>query len=56
LNVFEVPKEEEEDGLEEIPIFGAAGKECGQPEALTLDLVDIDGGKVALARGGDVEA
>jgi len=46
----------EEDGLEEVPVFGAAGKESAEPEVVAFAFVNIDDGEVALAGGGDIEA
>ena len=56
LNGTEVAEEREEDGLKEIPIFGAAGEEAAQPKDGVSYLVNIDDGEIAGAAGGDVEA
>ena len=50
-----VSEEIEEDGFEEVPVFGAAGEEGAEPEVVAFGFVDVDGGEVALAGGGDVE-
>jgi hypothetical protein len=52
----ELFEEEEESGLEKVPIFGACGEESAEPEFGAVDFVDVDGGEVAVAGGGDVEA
>ena len=55
---FEVAKffeEVEEDGLDEVPVFGAAGEECTEPEFVVVGFVDVDGSEVALAGGSDIE-
>jgi len=51
----EAAQEGVEDGFEEVPVFGAAGEEGAKPEDGAFGLVDVDGGEVALAGGGDVE-
>jgi len=56
LDGLKLTEELEEDGLEEIPIFGAARKESAKPKVFALDLVNINDGEVALAAGGDIEA
>ena len=56
LDVAELLHEVEEDGFEEVPVFGAAGEEGAEPKALAGGhLVDVDDGEVALAGGRDVE-
>jgi hypothetical protein len=49
-------QEEEENGFEEIPVFGAAGEEGAEPEIGGAGFVDVDDGEVAGTGGGDVEA
>ena len=44
-----------QDGLEEMPIFGAASEEAPQPEVRFFELVHIDDGEVAPAAGGDIK-
>jgi len=56
LEVVEVLEEEEEDGFEEMPVFGASGEEGAEPEFGAFDFVEVKGGEVAGAGGGDVEA
>ncbi len=56
LEVFEVFEEVEQDGFEEVPIFGAASAEGAEPEFIAARFVDVDAGEVALAGSGDVEA
>jgi hypothetical protein len=46
----------EENGFEEMPIFGAAGKESLQGELISFGFVDVDRRQVALAAGGDIKA
>jgi hypothetical protein len=54
-NAREFFEEEEEDGFEEVPIFGAAGEEGAEPEIVGAGFVDVDDGEVAGAGGGNVE-
>ena len=49
-------EEEEESGFEKMPIFGARGEESAEPEFGAVDFVDVNGGEIAVAGGGDVEA
>src|SRR5439155_14696762 len=56
LDVAKLAQEPEEDRLEEVPIFGATGKESAKPQFFAITLVDIDDGEIALAAGGNVEA
>ncbi len=56
LDVVEVIHEEEEESFEDVPVVGAASEEGAKPEVGALGFVDVDGGEVALAGGGDVEA
>ena len=56
MNVGEVAQESEEDGFDEVPIFGATGEEPGQPEIGAFDFVNVERGEITQARGGDVEA
>jgi hypothetical protein len=55
LDGIEFAKEMEEDGFEEIPIFGPGSEESAEPEFGTFDFINIESSKVALAGGGDVE-
>src|SRR5882672_275322 len=55
IHVPEHAQEIEEDGLEKVPIFGAAGEESPQPKLIAFGFVDVDGGQIALAAGGDIE-
>ena len=52
----EAGEEAEEDGFEEVPVFGAAGEEGAKPELGAEGLVEVEDGEVAVAGGGDVEA
>jgi hypothetical protein len=45
----EVAQEEEKDGLNEVPIVGATGKEGLKPEIAAFRLVDVDGREVTFA-------
>src|SRR6185369_9955861 len=45
----------EKDGLDEVPIFGATGEESYEREILAFEPVDVDNGKIAATRSGDVE-
>ena len=56
FEAFDFAQEAGQDGVEEIPVFGAAGEEGAEPEFGALALVDVDDGEVALAGGGDIEA
>ena len=56
LNRAKFTEEFEKNRFEKIPIFSAASKQATQPEFFAPGLVNIDGGKVSLAAGGDVEA
>ena len=47
--------EKEEDGFEEVPVFGAESQECAEPQVGTFRFVDIESGEIAFAGGGDVE-
>jgi len=38
-----------------VPIFSARGEEAAEPELGAFGFVDVDGGEVAEAGGGDVE-
>jgi hypothetical protein len=49
-------EEVEKDGFEKVPVFGADGEEGAKPELGTFGFVDVEGGEVAEAGGGDVEA
>jgi hypothetical protein len=55
FEVSQVLEEIEEDGFEEVPVFGAGGEEGTEPEFGVFDFVDVDDGEVALAGGGDIE-
>ena len=52
----ETLQETEEGGFEELPVIGAGGEESTEPEFGAFGFVDVEGGQVALAGGGDVEA
>ena len=52
----DVLEEEEEDGFDEVPVFGAAGEESAEPEVVGAGFVDVKDGEVASAGSGDVEA
>jgi len=56
LKIADVAEEFEEDGFEEVPVFGATGEESAKPEVVGFDFVDVEDGEVALAGGCDVEA
>ena len=56
LEVGHVLEKEEENGFEEMPIFGAAGKESAQGELISFGFIDVNHRQVALAAGCDVEA
>ena len=56
LNARQFAEEEIEGDAEEIPVFGAAGEEGAEPEFVTLSFIDVNGGEIALAAGGDFEA
>ena len=45
----------EESGFQEVPIFGSSAEEGFEPKGGIFELVDVHNGKVALARGGDIE-
>lgn len=49
-------QEMEEDSFQEVPILGADGEESAEPEFGAAGFVEVEGGEVALAGGGDVEA
>ncbi len=49
-------EEKEQSGFEKVPIFGACGEESAEPEFGAVDFVDVDGGEIAVAGGGDVKA
>ena len=53
--VAEFAEEKEKGGFEEVPIFGAGGEERAQPEFGAFDLIDVYGGEITEAGGGDVE-
>src|SRR6266403_2914613 len=55
LDVVEPGEEFKKNSFDEIPIFGAAGKETAKPEFFAFALVDVDHGEIALATGGDIE-
>src|SRR5207245_10353484 len=46
---FQQAQEIEEDGLEEMPIFGAAGEEGAEAEFIAFGFVNVNDGEVALA-------
>ena len=52
----EVFHELEQDGFEEVPVFGAAGEEAGEPEVVLFDFVNVDDGEIALTGGGNIKA
>lgn len=49
-------KESKEDCFKKVPIVGATGEEAAEPEVGTLEFVNVDGGEIAVAAGGDIEA
>src|SRR5207249_903964 len=49
-------QETKENGAKEVPIFGAHGKERAEPEGGVFEFVNVEGGEITLAGGGDVEA
>ena len=51
----EAIEEAVESVLDEMPVIGAAGEEGSEPEIVVLDFVNVDGGEIAVATGGDVE-
>ena len=51
----QVAQEIEENGFDEVPIFGAAGKKGAEPEFVAFGFVDVDGGEIALAGSGNIE-
>src|SRR5882672_10520505 len=55
LEVGHLTEKAEENGFEKIPIVGSDGKQRPQPELGTLRLIDVEGGEIAIAAGGDVE-
>ena len=56
LDRAEIAQESEEDSLKELPVLGATGEKGAQPKVIAFFLIDVDGGEVALAAGGDIEA
>ena len=56
LDARQVLEEIEQNGFEEVPVFGATGEEGEEPEFGAYGFLDVEGGEVALAGGGDVEA
>jgi len=54
-NVFEFPEEMEQNGFDEMPVLGAGGEEADKPEVVADFFVDVNGGKIALAGGGNIE-
>src|SRR4051812_916568 len=49
-------QESEEDGFDEVPVFGATGKERRELKDVALEPVDIDDGEIAATRSCDIEA
>ena len=49
LNVGEVAQESEEDGFDEVPIFGATGEEGSELEDAPLKAIDIDDAEITTA-------
>ena len=47
--------EKEEDGFEEVPVFGANSQECAEPKVGAFGFVDIESGEIPFTGGGDVE-
>ena len=47
LNVREVAQESEEDGFDEVPIFGTTGEEGSELEDAALKTINVDDGEVA---------
>ena len=56
LEAREFFEEEEEDGFDEVPVFGATGEESTKPEVIGAGFVDVDGTEVALAGGGNIKS
>jgi hypothetical protein len=56
LNGAKIFQEIEEDGFEEVPIFGSDGKKASEPEIGAFGFVNVEAGEIALAGGGNVEA
>jgi len=56
LETAEGAQEGEEDGGEQVPVFGAGGEEGAEPEFIADGLIDVDDSEAALAAGGDIEA
>jgi len=52
LDGIEFAKEMEEDGFEEIPIFGPGSEDGAEPEFGTFDFVNVESSEIALAGGG----
>ena len=48
--------EKEEDGFDEVPVFGAESEERAEPEVGTFGFVDIEISEIAFTGGGDVVA
>ena len=49
-------QEVKEDRFDEVPIFGADGEKGAEPKFRLFDLVNVEGGEIALAAGGNIEA
>jgi len=49
-------KESKEDGFKKMPVVGATGEEGAEPEVGILQFVNVNGGEIASAAGGDIEA
>jgi hypothetical protein len=44
-----------ENSFEEVPILRAHGQESAEPEFGTAGVIDVKGGEITIATGGDVE-
>src|SRR5215470_2229902 len=55
LNVRNIVEEVEEDGSDEVPVFGATGEECAEPEVVAASIVDVEGCEVAGTGGSNIK-
>ena len=53
---FEAAQKLGDNGLKEVPVFGATGEKAAQPQVVAFGFVNVDDGEVPLATGGDVKA
>jgi len=56
LDAGNVVEEVKEDGSDEVPVFGATGEECAEPEVVGAGFVDVKGCEVAGAGGGNIKS